>query len=104
MDKSKYGKTALWIFICHAILSTASIVCVKISPPGAGNATSSLFNIGFRMGMITLILYPIVGGITYVVISIIGIIKSKKVLPYLIFPPISLIIWLISVSVLARYI
>ena len=51
-----------------------------------------------------LIVYPIVGGITYIVVSLIGMIKNKKLLPYLVCPVISIVLWLILAGALVIYV
>lgn len=97
MDKTKYGKTAWGIFILHAILSIISLVCTMSN-------NRSVFHFGFNLGGYVMIVYPIVGGLIYIIVSLIGMIKNRKLLPYLICPILSFILWLILGGSLAVYI
>jgi len=97
MDKTKYGKIAFGIFGIHMILSLVSLFCSMSN-------NHSVFQFGFNLGGFVLVLYPVVGGITYIVVSLVGMIKNKKLLPYLICPPISFVMWLILIGALAVYI
>lgn len=62
---------ALKIFAIHIVLSFVSIVCTL-----SGN--SKIFLFGFNMAGVLIILYPIIGGVVYLIVSLIGMIKSKK--------------------------
>ena len=97
MDKTKYGKIALGIFWIHTVLSIVALLCSM-----SGN--HKIFQIGFNLGGWMLIVYPIVGGITYIVVSLIGMIKNKKLLPYLVCPVISIVLWLILAGALVVYV
>lgn len=97
MDKTKYGKIALGIFGLHTILTIISLVCSMSN-------NHKVFQFGFNMGGFVLVIYPLIGGFTYIVISLIGMIKNKKLLPYLICPIISFFLWLVLGGALAVYI
>lgn len=97
MDKSKYGKTALGIFIVHAILTILVMV-------GLMSKDRSVFQAVFRMGGFVMIVYPIIGGLIYIIVSVIGMIKNKKLLPYLVCPVISFVLWVILGGALSVYI
>lgn len=97
MDKSKFAKIALGIFWIHTALSILAIFLTTTQ------ITHKAFQFGFNMGGFLLIVYPIIGGLIYIVVSIIGMIKSKKLLPYLICPVISFIVWLFVGGAMAVY-
>lgn len=97
MDKTKFGKMAWGICILHVVLSLIVMFCTNSN-------NRSTIQFGFNLGGYVMILYPIVGGIIYIVVSIIGMIKNKKLFPYLICPIISFIVWVILGGCLAVYI
>lgn len=97
VDKTIFGKIAFGIFAIHTVLSLVSIILTL-------SDNHKIFQYGFRMASVLLIVYPIIGGIIYVIVSIIGMIKNKKLLPYLICPIISIIIWLILVGSVVAYV
>lgn len=97
MDRTKFGKAALGIFWGHFVLSIIVLVLTFSN-------SNKLFMFGFRLGAAVLIIYPLLGGLAYIIISIIGMIKNKKLLPYLICPILSFILWLIVAGSLAAYI
>lgn len=97
IDKSIFGKIAFSIFAIHTVLSFAAIILTW-------SDNHKIFQIGFNMASVLLIVYPIVGGIIYVIFSLIGMIKNRKVLPYLICPIISIIVWLILTGSVVVYV
>lgn len=97
VDKSKCWIIAFGIFVIHIILSLISIICIF-----SGNA--NVLHLGIDMAGVLILAYPIIGGLIYVIVSLIGIIKHKKILPYLIYPLISLVVWLVLGRVAAFFI
>ena len=96
MDRSKLGKTVLWIFLIHVVLSMVVL-------GGTLSSNYKVIQFAFGLGGFVMIIYPIVGGLIYIVVSLIGMIKNKKFLPYLICPVISFVLWLIVGGALAVY-
>jgi len=97
VDKSIFGIIAFGIFLLHAVLSLIAILLTW-------SANQKLFHYGFNMAGVMLLVYPFVGGIIYVIVSFIGMIKNKKVLPYLICPILSVILWLILAGSVVSYV
>ena len=64
VDKSIYGRIALTIFAVHIVLSFVSIVCTL-------SGDSKVFLFGFNMAGVLIILYPIIGGVVYLIVSLI---------------------------------
>lgn len=97
VDKSKYGNTAFAIFAIHTILCLVSIICTSMS-------NIKVFHFGFNLAGFLLIVYPIVGGAAYLIVSIIGMVRNKKVIPYLICPVLSVFMWLILMGSVVVYV
>lgn len=97
VDKSIYGKIAWWIFVIHTVLSLGSLFFTM-------SDSHKIFQLGFKMAGVMLIVYPFIGGLIYIIVSIIGMIKNKKFLPYLICPVISVILWLILAGSVVVYV
>lgn len=96
VDKSIFSIIALSIFGIHTALSFIAVLFTWSS-------NLKLFQIGFTMVGWLAIVYPIVGGFIYIIVSLIGMIKNKKVLPYLVCPVVSIFVWLILVGSVVAY-
>lgn len=97
IDKSALGIVALCIFILYMLLSFVAIGCLW-------SDNLKMFHFGFNMAGVLLIVYPLIGGTAYVVISLIGMIKNKKIFPYLICPVFSIILWVILIGSTVAYV
>lgn len=107
MDKSTIAKAMVILTVIYCIIAMTTIGCEFVySDLYSSNyeLARSFYKVGSAMAPFVTILIPFFMVPASIVLSIIGIIKSKKVLPYLLCPPIPVILWLITMATYARYI
>ena len=107
MDKSVIAKVTVILTVIYCIIAMVSIGCESVySNLYSSNyeLARSFYAAGSTMAPFVLVLLPLLMVPASIVLFIIGIIKSKKVLPYLLCPPIPVILWIITVATYARYI
>lgn len=107
MDKSIFAKVTVILTVIYCIIALVSIGCESIySNLYSTNyeLARSFYDVGSKMAPFVLLILPLLMAPANIVLFIIGIVKSKKVLPYLLCPPILVILWIITVASYARYI
>lgn len=107
MDKSVFAKVTVILTVCYCIIAMVSIGCESVYSDlyhSNYELARSFYAVGSKMAPFILILLPLFMVPASLVLSIIGIVKSKKVLPYLLCPPIPVILWIFTVATYARYI
>ena len=107
MDKSVIAKVSVILTGIYCIIAMASIGCESVySNLYSSNyeLARSFYNVGSTMAPFVLVFLPLLMVPAGIVLSIIGIKRSRKVLPYLLCPPIPVILWIITVVTYARYI
>lgn len=107
MDKSAFAKAAVAITAIYCVLAMISIGCESIYSAlydSNYELARTFYAVGSGMAPFILIILPLFMVPQSFVLSVIGIIKSKRVLPYLLLPPLPLLLWLITVGTYGRYI
>lgn len=105
MDKSLAAKIAWINFIIYCFIGILAVVCVDISHSLTPHHLShEVFEFGFNLGPYILILMPLFGGILHIVCSLIGLIKNRRVFPYLLFPIPAFIIWIVAMATMVQYV
>lgn len=114
-NKNGYRKVAKLIFIGYCIVTVSCLAfvefggclcewCLDHGIELVAAFFQSVFMFGIGLGGISMILYPFVGGIAFLIVSILGIIQDRKFIPYLIYSVISIILWFITICDIGRYI
>lgn len=107
MDKSKFAKITVILTIAYCVLAIISVACESIYTDLFSSnyqLAHSFYKAGSAMAPYILVVLPLLMVPTNLVLSIIGIIKSKKVLPYLLCPPVPVFLWFLTMATYARYI
>lgn len=107
MDKSVIAKVTVILNVIYCIIAVISIECESVYSKLYSTdyeRAKSFYNVGSAMAPYVLLLLPLLMVPICIVLSIIGIIKSKKVLPYFLCPPIPMILWILTVATYALYI
>lgn len=102
MDKSAFAIINLILSIIYCGLAIVAIVGGLLIP-GIYSFNYDLgevvYAIGAMIGLLVMVFLPLLFVPANLILSIIGMIKSKKVLPYLVCIGVSIILWGITVSV-----
>ena len=107
MDKSIIAKVTVVLTVIYSIIAMVSIGCESVYLnlySSNYKLAMSFYEAGSSMAPFVLLLLPLLMVPVSIVLTIIGIIKSKKVLPYLLCPPIPVVLWIITMATYARYI
>lgn len=107
MDKSIIAKVTVILTVIYCIIAMTSIGCESVySNLYSSNyeLARSFYKVGSAIAPFVLVFIPFFMVPVSIVMSILGIIKSKKVFPYLLCPPIPFILWIITMATYARYI
>lgn len=107
MDKSAISKATVILTVVYCIIAIVSIGCEDVySSLYSSNyeLAMSFYKVGSQIAPFVLIVLPLLMVPASVVLSIIGMIKNKKVLPYLLCPPIPVILWILTIATYAQYI
>lgn len=107
MDKSRIAKVKVALTAVYGILAIISVICEMVYKAlfsSNFDLASRIFDKGMFIGMLVMVVLPILLVPVNFVISLIGMIKNRKVLPYLLCIPVSVIFWIITTSVYGRYI
>lgn len=107
MDKSIIAKVTVILTVGYCIIAMASIGCESIHTElfyTNYELARKLYKVGSAMAPFVLVLLPLLMVPTNIVLFIIGIIKSKKVLPYLLCPPVPIFLWFATLAAYVRYI
>lgn len=106
MNKSKILRVKVSLTVVYCILAIIAVVCLKIFENmflTDFDTAVSIFKIGDVIGTLVIIVLPIILVPVNLILSIIGIIKNKKFIPYLLCIPFSVVAWIITVSYYAPY-
>lgn len=107
MDKSIIAKSVVILTLIYDVIGVVCIVCESIYQSlyhSNYQLARSFYTAGSMMAPFVLLLLPFLMIPASFVLSVVGIVKSKKLFPYLICPPVPIIIWIITVATYARYI
>lgn len=107
MDKSKLAKFKVVLTVIYCLIALIYIGCdsfYRAMFDSNRDLAVTVFEFGEGFMPFVLLILPVLLVPVNIIISIIGMIKSRKVLPYLLCPLFSFVFWFIAAITRARYI
>ena len=107
MDKSPIAIIKVALTVIYCMIACTSIACEAIYQSlysSSNELARSLYMIGSILSPFVLIFLPLLLVPVNFALTIIGIVQSKKVMPYLLCIPMPIILWIITVATYGKYI
>lgn len=106
MNKSKSSLFAWIVFIVFAALCAVSIGCERMCSflySSDKTLAKQFYAVGSAVVPWTILIYPLVVGIPYTIVSLIGMIKNKTLQPYLLITILSVVLWIAALITNSMY-
>lgn len=107
MDKSKKASFIVAMTFIYNALGIISIACESVYQDlykTNRDLAMNFYDVGSSISPFVLLILPLILVPVFLIVSLSGIIKSRKALPYLLCPPVSVIIWFVTFAVYTRYV